>query len=395
MRERRLRPRGLRAHEISGGRSRRLRQAQGVVMRVLLVGGRGGGGEEVFVRDLAGDPPLGVTYTLLLDPHESAPLATAQTVREILMNRLIHPFIWPLPGFRAYDVRPGVDLVHLHNFPAWLRLPRGCPVVASVGGSSYPHYLETYLGWTPARVAARYRRARWIYRILGVHSDLATHESVAAIVVFSDYAASFLRRLGVPASKLRVIPPGFDIPLPTAPRRREAPFTFLLVGRHPERKGADLALKATRMVRSQGRDIRLLLVGDAAYPGMSVEGTVEGVGPVDRATLFRDYYGKADAVLVPSRAEGFGFAAVEGMGHGLPVIVSRRDALPWIVGDGGSVVEPLSAEALATAMAELAADPLGARAIGAEGRRRFEAIFTRQAARASLGELYQSLSGRP
>jgi glycosyltransferase involved in cell wall biosynthesis len=362
-------------------------------MHVLLVGGRGGGGEEVFVRDLAGDPPPGFVYTLVLDHHESAPGVHARTVREVLMNRLIHPFLWPLPGFRAYDVGPGVDLVHLHNFPAWLRLPRGCPVVASVGGSSYPHYLETYLGWTPAQVAARYHRARWIYRMLGVRSDLATHEGVAAVIVFSDFAAGFLRRLGVPASKLWVIPPGFDIPRPTTPRGGEGPFTFLLVGRHPERKGADLAVEATRALRAAGHDVRLVLVGDAAYPGMSVEGVVAGFGAVDRATLFRDYYLEADAVLVPSRAEGFGFAAVEAMGHGLPVIVSGRDALPWIVGDGGLVVEPGNPEALAAAMAELATDRVGAEARGAKGRARFEAEFTRSVARERLGDLYRRLLG--
>jgi glycosyltransferase involved in cell wall biosynthesis len=111
---------------------------------------------------------------------------------------------------------------------------------------------------------------------------------------------------------------------------------------------------------------------------------------VPRDVLFRDFYGQADAALVPSRAEGYGFAAVEAMGMGLPVIVARRDALPEIVGDAGLVAEP-EARPLADAMASLATDPDGARALGTRARERFGARFTRARARSALGALYRTL----
>lgn len=361
------------------------------MIHAFLVGGRGGGGEEVFLRDLVSRPPEGVVYHPVWDHHESIPEARCARLGEVLLNRLVHPLLWPLPGFRAYRVASTVDLVHLHNFPAWLGLPRGCPVVSTVGGAGYPHYMEAYLGWAPGDVEARYRRARRLYRLLRVRSELATHEGVDAVVVFSPYAADRLASLGLPRGKIHVIPPGFDIPAPATPPSSE-PFTFLLVGRDPARKGADLAVAALQRLREQGVDARLVLVGDAAYPAMAagVEG-VEGVGPVDRDTLFRDFFGRAHAVLVPSRAEGFGFTAVEGMGHGLPVVASRRDTLPWIVGDGGLLVDPGDAGSLGEAMARLATDPSTARALGESGRRRFEAVFTRVRVREELGSLYRSL----
>ncbi|NJD18053.1 MAG: glycosyltransferase family 4 protein [Gemmatimonadetes bacterium] len=358
------------------------------MIRVFLLGARGGGGEEVFVRDLAASPPPGVGYTLTLEPHESVPGARARAGEEVLFNRIVHPFLWPLLGLRSYRVGTEVDLVHVHNHPTRLRLPGPKPVVYSVGGAGYPHYLETYLGWSGARVRERYRRARRVYRSLGIRSEVATPEWVDAVVVFSEFAADRLAAFDVSREKIHVIPPGFDIPAPScAPGA--GPFTFLLVGREPVRKGADLAVEAIRELRSRGLDVRLRLVGDVEYPGWTADG-IEGHGPVSRDVIFRDFYAHADAALVPSRAEGYGFAAVEAMGMGLPVVAARRDALPEIVGDAGLLVEP-GARALAGAMASLASDPSGARALGVRARQRFEERFTRVRARAALGAVYQAL----
>ncbi len=363
------------------------------VARVFLLAGPGGGGEEVFARDLAASPPEGVAYAFALGHHQSVAGARARTAEEILFNRLVHPWLWPLPGLRSYVVGPEVDLVHVHNYPTRLRLPGGTPVVYSVGGSGYPHYLETYLGWSEARVRARYRRARSIYGPLGIRSEIATPERVAAVVVFSEFAAGHLARYGVPAGKIRVVPPGFDIPAPTPRGAGSGTFTFLLVGREPRRKGADLAVAALRSLRARGLDVRLRLVGDAEYPGWTGDG-VEGYGPVPRDVLLRDFYGTADAVLVPSRAEGYGFAAVEAMGMGLAVIAARRDALPEILGDAGMLADP-EAGALARAMEELCSDRIAAAQRGRRCRERFEAHFTRERARRALGSVYAAvLEGR-
>jgi len=239
-------------------------------------------------------------------------------------------------------------------------------------------------------VRARYRRARFIYRALGIRSEIATPERVDAVVVFSRFAQGYLTRVGVPEGKVHVIPPGFEIQAPPRRRPGDGPFTFLLVGRHPVRKGADLAVAALRGLRARGLDARLTLVGDPSYPGWTEDG-IEGFAPVPRERLFTDFYARADAVLVPSRAEGYGFAAVEGMGCGRPVVASRRDTLPEILGDAGLLVEPEDPASLQAAMESLARDPDAAAALGDAGRARFEARFTRRRAREALGALYREL----
>ena len=365
--------------------------------RIFLLGGRGGGGEEVFVRDLAAHPPQGVTYDLALDHHESVSSAQALTWREVAFNRIVHPPLRPLFGLRAYRIDPSVDLVHVHNAATWLQLPTGRPVVYSVGGSGYPHYLETYLGWSEERIRALYDRARSRFRRFGVRSEVATPERINAVVVFSRFAADHLARYGVPAGKIRVIPPGFRIP-PGGGGGGSAgdPCTFLLVGRDPPRKGVDTAVEAIRALAARGVPVRLWLVGDQAYPSMTDGGLVQGWGPVPRDRLFSDFYRAADAVLVPSRAEGFGFAAVEAMGHGKAVIASRRDALPEILGDGGLLVEPGDPRALAEAMEALTLDPALRGSLGRAGAERFSATYELGRVQALWTRLYRDvMAGRP
>ena len=44
-------------------------------------------------------------------------------------------------------------------------------------------------------------------------------------------------------------------------------------------------------------------------------------------------YSKVDAVVIPSRSEGFGYVALEAMKYSKAIIASRRGALPELVVD--------------------------------------------------------------
>lgn len=376
-----------------GGGERRGGGPAGV--RALLLGGPGGGGEEVLIDSLTRSPPPGVDYRVVTGHHESVGGARALRVREILFNRLVHPYLWPLLGLRAYRVAPEVDLVHVHNYPTWLDLPDGCPVVYTLGGGTYPHYLERYLGWPAWRIRRLYRRARAVYRTLGIRNEIVAPGGIDAMVVLSAFAADRLAAWGVDRERIHVIPPALDLPPPSPPPPAEAPFHFLLVGREPMRKGADLAVRALARVREAGLEARLTLVGDPAYPVMarSAGPGVEGLAKVPRERLLGQVVPSAHALLVPSRAEGFGLAAVEALGAGRPLVVSDRDALPEIAGDVGRVVGVEDEVPLAAAMEALARDPVAAAQEGRRARARYEASYDPDASRAALGSLYRRLTG--
>lgn len=72
------------------------------------------------------------------------------------------------------------------------------------------------------------------------------------------------------------------------------------------------------------------------------------LGRADDATLLTAY-AAADVVVMPSKDEGFGYPAAEGMALGAPVVCSDGGALPEVVGDAGVVV-PLGANDSDTAV---------------------------------------------
>ena len=102
---------------------------------------------------------------------------------------------------------------------------------------------------------------------------------------------------------------------------------------------------------------------------------------------------EATIVLVPSRLEGFGLIALEGMLGARPVVATRVGGLPEVLGDdGGLLVEPESPEAIATAVAVLLRDPSYAQSVAAAGRRRAQAVFPLRRSVDAYESLYRNLT---
>ena len=347
-------------------------------LRCFLIGMHGGGGEEHFLRELLADPPRGVLYSSDFDAHESIPGARCRRLTEIAFNRVLHPTIWPISGLRAYDVDDRFDLVHVHVHLHRIRARPRVPIVMSVSNSYY-HYIRDYLGWDAARVDALYRRAARLLPPLRISNEFVSWARLAGMSVFSDFAKATLVSRGVPASLVDVIPPGFRAP---RDRERGTPseeFTFLFAGRQPHRKGADLVIDAVRRMRRGEEKIRVMLAGDEAFLELAGEPGFEVQGPVSRNFLLEELYPRADAFVMPSRAEGYGFTLVEAMSFGLPVISSRYGSIPEVVEHGvsGLLVPVGDGEAVFEAMRALAGDWDAAREMGAAGRSRFDSKFTR------------------
>jgi alpha-1,3-rhamnosyl/mannosyltransferase len=116
-------------------------------------------------------------------------------------------------------------------------------------------------------------------------------------------------------------------------------------------------------------------------------------GLVDEATLDALYRGAA-VVVVPSRSEGFGLPALEGMARGRPVVASAAGALPEVVGDAGVLVAPGDPDALAAALDRLLTDADLASSHGDAGRKR-AADFTWTACTAAHLAAYRAALGVP
>jgi glycosyltransferase involved in cell wall biosynthesis len=331
----------------------------------------------------------------------------------VLLNRLVRPVTFPDAGFRALHLQNRFDLVHVHAHPVVLRGIGSTPVVMSEGSSSAV-YLRDYLGWEHGRIAARYRRARWIYPMLRVKDRLLAQERVARVFVFSRWARSLNIEWGADPEKTEVVYPGF--PTPAAVERPDRDqFRFLFVATDFERKGGFEVCEAFAEVVQHLPGTRLTVISpDPAVPNpdrrfhgwidsarrsrglaklaeLVRAGFVDLRAPVERDRLYSEHYPGADAFVMPTHAEGLGFTNIEAMGFELPVISSTVGPIPEVVADGatGRLVPPGDVHALTEAMLNLAADPERARKLGAAGRDAFLARFTLDRFSAALADLYR------
>lgn len=382
-------------------------------LRVLLVGPRGHGGEGVYMDTLQQYAPPGVDYVFAGGFHEGAPGAPCRVLQEVLLNRVVHPRLIPDMGFRALDIRERFDLVHVHAHPVRLGGLGETPLVMSEGSSSAV-YLQDYLAWSEARLREGYRRAARVYRVLGIHDRLLNLRRVSRAYVFSEWAKSINIRWGADPEKLDVVYPGFPTP-PQGPRVDRDVFSLLFVGTDFERKGGFEIVEAFAEARVRQPELRLVIVSsDPRMPNpdraihswvrparrervlrlldeLESAGVVRRSLLVDRATLLESLYPGADAFVMPSHAEGFGFTNVEAASFGLPVISSWVGAIPEAVRDGvtGLLVAAGDIQSLAQAMETLARDRERSRAMGQAGRSDFLRRFTMERFTAEVGRVYR------
>jgi len=151
------------------------------------------------------------------------------------------------------------------------------------------------------------------------------------------------------------------------------PVTFLMVARLLIDKGVMEFVEAARIVTSQHRDIRFVLVGSAdenptAVPPDTLRAWRED-GPVEVCGFMADprpAYAACHVYVLPSYREGTPRTTLEAMATGRAIITTDAAGCRETVEHGvnGLLVPVRNAPALAAAMIELAADPVRIQAMG-------------------------------
>lgn len=358
------------------------------MINCLLIGPPQEGGEGVYVREVFENPPEGVSYFLSQQFHMGNERARCNVAEEVLLNRVVHPFLRYSFGFRVLTVNGGVDLVHVHSHPTRIHAKRSVPVVMSAGSSHYIN-VRDYEKWSDRKIRRRYWLARAIYRPLGIHDELLNAGRVARIYTFSNWAREIYIEHGVQRDKVEVIYPGFDVPSLTTPRPERETINFLFIGREFARKGGPLAVEAFERLREKHKKVSLTIVTRETERVKPTAG-VTVLPFMNRAKLYEEVYPAADVFVMPTEAEGWGFTNAEAMSFALPVISTRISAIPEIVEHGvtGLLIEPGDCGALIDAMSRLAESGDLREEMGRRGRERFIANFSRDVFRARLSDFY-------
>jgi alpha-1,3-rhamnosyl/mannosyltransferase len=212
-----------------------------------------------------------------------------------------------------------------------------------------------------------------------------------------------LDRFGTPPEKVVVIPHAVPVrPAPTA--ADELALRYDLAGpvilypaiTYPHKEHATLLSAFERVARAH-RDAVLVLSGGAGSCEAEVDQQIAASDVLrDRVRRIHrvpegDIAGLltlAAVVAVPSRYEGFGLPALEGMAAGAAVVAADATSLPEVVGDAGRLVGPGDVTAWAEAIDDLLGDERERARLGAAGRAR-AGSFTSAANAEAFAGLYR------
>jgi glycosyltransferase involved in cell wall biosynthesis len=219
----------------------------------------------------------------------------------------------------------------------------------------------------------------------------------ARVVVQGPAEADRCLRAGIRADRLTVIPPGVRLPPErTAPGAGQ---TVLCAGRFEPHKGHRDAVWAYDVLQIVHPDLRLVLAGEGPERPR-LESFVRRIEAVDRVDFpggqadLPGLMAAAEAVWVPSLADGGVRVALEAMAAGRPVVASRLPRLAEAVveGETGLLVPPGDKMALASATVKLLADEGLRRRLGAAGRQRAARHFSARAAVEHTAGLYADVA---
>jgi glycosyltransferase involved in cell wall biosynthesis len=245
-----------------------------------------------------------------------------------------------------------VDVFHATNFVL--------PPLRKAAGVVTVHDL-TYLRYPETVSAASLRYRELVPRSIARAQVVCTPSEAVAAEVRAEYAPQnvIVTPLGVDESWF-----GVDRPDEAWLRAHGLPPRYLLfVGTLEPRKNLPALLTAYRALRAEHPDTPpLVLIGARGWgPALSTAGlppeAVITPGYVEQDVL-RSAVAGADALVLPSRYEGFGIPPLEAFACGTPVVASDIPVLREVTGGLATLVPLDDSDALAQALHTV--DPAGA-----------------------------------
>lgn len=234
----------------------------------------------------------------------------------------------------------GADVLHCASGTMPLRFER--PMVVTVHD----------VAWL--RVQAHTRPyARYYFGAFALHR----YRDAARIAVDSNFSRGELLDLldGYDPKRIEVVYPGVAADYCALERRKGDGRTILAVGTIERRKNLELIVRALPSLAGA----QLVAVGpptpyqreceDLALE-LGVGNRVKFAGYVEREALL-NLYATCAVVAVPSRYEGFGYAAAQALCAGTPCVVSDVSALPEVVGGDAPTLSLDDADAWVNALA--------------------------------------------
>ncbi len=197
----------------------------------------------------------------------------------------------------------------------------------------------------------------------------------SALLTVSEFSRDELAtHLGLTPYRIQVIAPGVDERYqPSTPseaqdfrQRRGLPERYLAaVGNTKAHKNLGLLAKVAPKLSVP----IVLLAGKGAAKELGFPDSTVELSELPEEEMPR-FYGAAQALLLPSRYEGFGLPALEAMAAGCPVLASNVSALPEVTGESAILLPPDDPQAWTDAVQRLLRDDRLRKGLVENGRER-------------------------
>jgi glycosyltransferase involved in cell wall biosynthesis len=299
-------------------------------------------------------------------------------------------------AIRSYIVKNGIDLIHTHGYKADIY------GYAAIRGKSIAS-VATCHSWLD-----RVKQPPLSLRLYGV-LDKAALRRFGMVAVVSDPLADLLARIGIDKSNIRSIPNGIDVEMfakaqPTFGDEigKGRKIAIGMVSRLAPGKGADVLLRAARMLLKKYPDVMFAFIGDGPERERLMQLAQEL--KIETSCVFAgqrqdmpEVYASLDVVVLPSFSEGMPMAILEAMAAGRAVVASSVGAIPAVVQADrtGLLVEPGNVTGLYEAIKKLLDAPELRRNFGEAGRALINGNYSSLTMVQSYLRVYQeALSGR-
>jgi glycosyltransferase involved in cell wall biosynthesis len=298
--------------------------------------------------------------------------------------------------------RCGFELLHSHGYKGNIlfgfmpQCVRRLPMVS------------TLHGWTSTEGFSKMRAYEWL--------DACSLRHIDAVVLVNQAMRRHPRLRNLNGARFSVVNNG--IPLAEESAGGVAPppldraegrvvdfcakgFTVGGIGRLSAEKGFGRLVEALGLLTSQGRDVRLVVIGEGELRG-GLEGQVRSLGLSGRVMLpgylkdARRLLNHFKVFVIPSFTEGLPITLLEAMQAGTPVVASAVGGIPEALGNGrdGILVTPGHPGEIAAGIARCMSDPAFARGAASRAQDRVRSEYDSRGMAEAYLRIYRQAAAR-